>query len=202
MRFSFYKRSFIFCFCTILPSAATVTQVSAQSQQQQPALLALKTCAGELRVFDDGTVVESRRGKTTQRRLSESRMQKLREVIARRPCVKEWKETTPAPPVASKTEVKLSGLQLSSTYGNDCVLEWLSFGGGLDEIQVTIRSPEGQIGPFPVYVVCDGAKESYKKSARRHYQRLLKPVWHRFIADISKAVGSKSFLKGCDCWQS
>jgi hypothetical protein len=80
--------------------------------------------------------------------------------------------------------------------------EWLSFGGGLDEVKVTLHYLDRTLGPFPVYVVCDGANESYKKLARRNYQRFLKRNWHSFLADISKAVGGKSLVKGCNCWQS
>jgi hypothetical protein len=80
-------------------------------------------------------------------------------------------------------------------------MEWLSYGGGLDEVQVTLHYPDRTLGPFPIYVVCDGANERYKKSAQRNYQRFLKRNWHSFLADISKAVGGKSLVKGCNCWQ-
>ena len=196
MKFLFYERSFILCFCAIFCFAATVAQACAQSQQQPSVLLALKACDRELRVFDDRTVVESRRGTTTKGRLSESRMRKLRELIAGRPCIKEWQQSTSSTSALIQGEVKLS-----TTDHHDCIMEWLSAGIGLDEIQVTIRSPDEQIGPFPVYVVCDHAKEGYKKAAKINYQRFLKPNWQRFLADISKALGGATFLKGCYCWQ-
>ena len=78
---------------------------------------------------------------------------------------------------------------------------WLGAGFGLNEIKVTIRSPDDRAGPFPVYVVCDGAKERYKKFARRHYQEYLKPNRLRFLADVSKAAGAKSIIKGLDGWR-
>jgi hypothetical protein len=83
----------------------------------------------------------------------------------------------------------------------DCLMEWLSAGIGLDEVQVTFYNADGKAGPFPVYIVCDHAKEEYKNSAKRIYQSSLKPVWQQFLAEISKTVGGKSILEGCDCWQ-
>lgn len=195
MRFPFYQRSFILCLCTIFCFATTAAQAGAQSQQQ-PALLKLKACDRELMVSDDGAMVESRRRKITERRLSESQMQKLRQLIARRPCIKEWQPpTSPSPTVAPAV------VQLSTAYDHGCITDWLSSGRGLDEIQVTMASPDGQIGPFPVYVVCDHGNDRNKESAKRNYPGYLKPNWQRFIADLSKAVGSKNFLKGCYCWQ-
>lgn len=192
MKFSFYQRSFILCLCAIFCLAMIVARACAQSQQQ-PALLELKACSRELRVFDNGAVVESRGSKITERRLSDKQMKKLRQLIARRPCIKERQQQTSPPPVLAPETFKLSNTNI-----DDCTNDWLSALFGLDEIQITMHSPDGQIGPFPVYIV-DAAKEGNKKFAKRHYPRYLKPNWHRFLANISKAVGSKSFLKCCDC---
>lgn len=197
MKFTFHQRSFLLCLCTIFCLPITVARSSAQSQPP-PVLLALKACDRELRVFDDGAMIETRRGKTTQRRLSERELRKLRGLIAHRPCIMEWQQPTSPQPNSASEEVKLS-----TTSNEGCMMDWRSYiGPGLDEIQVTIPSLGSQIGTIPVYVVCDHAKESYKEAAKRDYQRYLKPNWQRFLADASKAVGSKSFLKGCYCWQS
>lgn len=198
MKFTFYKHSFRLCFCAIFCFAATGVRARAQSQQQQPVLLVLKDGLRELRVFDDGTAVESHDSKITERRLTEARMRKLREVIARRPCVREPQQqpasSTPTLVLKEITQVTLDHLEK-----DDCITSWRSsYDRGLTEIQVTIRSPAGQNETTPVYAVCDGAKEIDKKYVKRNYQSWLKPNWHRFIADASKAVGVKSFLKGCD----
>jgi hypothetical protein len=195
MKVPIYQRSFRLCLCTIFCFATNAAQAGAQNQQQ-PSLLQLKACNRELRVSEDGAMVESRRGKITERRLSESQMQKLRRLIARRPCIKEWRQPTSPPPTVAPALV-----QLSTNYDHGCIADWLSFGLGLDEIKVTMASPDGQVGPFPVYVVCDHANDRNKESAKRSYPRYLKPEWQRFISDVSKAVGSKNFLKGCYCWQ-
>jgi hypothetical protein len=78
---------------------------------------------------------------------------------------------------------------------------YLSYGLGLQEIQVTVKYPERQVGPLPLYVVCDGSKDKYKESARRNYKSYLRPNWQRFLSDVASAIGGKSLLKGCNSWQ-
>lgn len=193
--------------CAVLTLVLLFNSASAQTGELPgKVLLAFKACAGQLRVFENGAVVETRRGQTTQRQLTESQLRKLREVIERRPCQEEWKEPAPSPsPAASSspasTETKITIASVSSIMGSDCFVSWLSGGTGLDEIQVTLSTPEGQSGPFPVYTICDGASEQNKKLAKKSYPNHVKPNWQKFIADVSKTVGSKSFLKGCDCWR-
>lgn len=188
----------MFCFCAAVCLAAA-ERAGAQSQQQQrPVLLVLTNGLRELRVFDDGTTVESRDSKITERRLSEARMRKLREVIARRPCIRErQQQPAAAPPTSALKEITQA--TLDNIEKDDCLMSWRSYvPTGMTEIKVTIRSADGQTEPFPVYALCNGAKESDKKFVRRNYQKLLKPNWHRFVADASKAAAVKSFLKGCD----
>lgn len=196
MKFLFYKSSFLLCLCTIFCFAA-VAQARAPVQQQQPELLSLKACGRALRVFADGTVVETRGNKITEHRISEGQLQKLRRLVALHPCTREWQRPTSFPQPSPRGEVKIS-----TTHRSDCMMDWLSAAIGLEEIQVTIPSLDDRIGTFPVYIVCDRAKESFKKSAKRNYQRYLRTDWRSFLADVSKVVGVKSFLKGCDCWRN
>lgn len=61
------------------------------AQSQTPlAFLELKTCGRELGVYEDGKVVESRDGKTTERQLSQSRLRKLRQLMEGSPCPLLW----------------------------------------------------------------------------------------------------------------
>lgn len=194
MKVTFHKRPFILCCCATFCFAAA--EARAQSQQQ-PVLLVLKAGPRELRVFDDGTAVESiRDSKTTLRRLSEGRMRKLREVIARHPCVRE------RPPASDVSLTTLSPKDIqeavTAAEKDECRTMWRSFlARGMTEIQLTLRSPDGRSKTIPIYAVCDGAKEVDKEYVRRHYQSVLKPAWHRLVADASKVAGVRSFLKGC-----
>jgi hypothetical protein len=163
-------------------------------------LLEFKACARELRVSNDGTIVETRHAITTERHLSATQMRKLRRVIARAPCLKQWRKWQQSS--QSTAEVpKTKDLKITAVTNFDCVMEWVSAGMGLDEVQVTLYDADGKVGPLPIYTVCDHAREEYKRSARQNYPRFLKPVWLRFLAEVSKTVGGKSILEGCDCWQ-
>ena len=183
----------VFCLATIaIPSSAQTPDKSV--------LLEFKACAGELRVSNDGTAVETRHAITTERHLSATQMRKLRRVIARAPCLKEWKKWQQSS--QSTAEVPRSkDVNITAITNFDCVFEWVSAGMGLDEVQVTLYDADRKVGPLPIYTVCDHAKEEYKRSARQNYARFLKPVWLRFLAEVSKTVGGKSILEGCDCWQ-
>jgi len=179
---------------------ATTAIPSSTQTTDKTILLELDACDRKLSVSNDGTVVETRHAITNEWHLSPAQMKKLRRVIAAAPCLKQWKKwqepsqsTTEAPPTKD--------LNIAVPTNYDCLMEWLSAGIGLDEVQVTLYNPDGKVGPFPIYIVCDHAKEEYKNSARRIYQRSLKPAWQRFLAEVSKTVGGKSILEGCDCWQ-
>lgn len=204
MKFTSDKRPFMLCCCAIFCFAAAEARAQSEQprQQQQPVLLALKGSQRELRVFDDGRTVESRGDKITERRLSESRMRKLREVIARRPCARERQQQQQPPPASSPPTLVLKEMTqatIDNAMKDDCMTIVRSYiPRGMTEIMVTIHSPDGRIGTIPVYAVCDGAKEVDKEYVRRNYREDLKSNWHRFIADASKAAGVKSFLKGCD----
>lgn len=199
MKFTRQMFSSVSCLCAVIAfSLAAASPVLSQGQPPS-SLLKLKTSVREIQIFENGTVIETRNGIKTERRLSEGRMRKLQKVIARAPCQKEWGQ--PPQPLPDLSRVQSMAVQ-PGTYNGDCVSMWLSYGLGLQEIQVTLKYPERQIGPFPVYVVCDGSKKKYKESARRNYQNFLKPNWRRFIDDVVSAIGSKSILKGCNSWQS
>ena len=185
----------VFCLVTI------AIPVSAQTPDKTM-LLEFRACDRELRVSNDGTVLEKRHGVKSGWRLSPAQMRKLRRVIARAPCLKEWKKwQQPSQPTADAPKIKDSNVTAVTNF--DCVMEWLSAGIGLDEVQVTLYDADGKVGPLPIYVVCDHAREENKRSARQNYSspRFLKPVWLRFLADVSKTVGGKSILEGCNCWQ-
>jgi hypothetical protein len=185
----------VFCLVTIaIPASAQTPDKSV--------LLEFKACDRELRVSNDGTVVETRHAITTERRLSATQMRKLRRVIARAPCLEQWKKwQQPSQSTAEVPPIKDSNITAVTNF--DCVMEWLSAGIGLDEVQVTLYDADGKVGPLPIYIVCDHARAEYKRSARQNYPgpRFLKPVWLRFLAEVSKTVGGKSILEGCNCWQ-
>jgi hypothetical protein len=125
-------------------------------------------------------------------------MRKLRRVIARAPCLKQWKKWQQQSP--SNIEVRpIKELDKAASINYDCLMEWVSAGIGLDEVQVILYDADGKVGPFPVYILCDHAKEKYKNSARQNYRVL--NVWQKFLAEVSKTVGGKSILEGCECWQ-
>lgn len=194
MKFPTYPRSFRLRLGAVCCIAAIATSLCAQSQHPR-AILQLRAC-GDLQVFEDGTVVESRNGKTTKRRLSESRMRSLRQVIAGAPCANEWKQPPPPPPdLNSKLRVTVN----TNVYEDDCIMTWLGYGKGLVEVHVTLQYAEQQTGPFPVYIVCERAKQSDKDQAKRVYQRFLKRNWQRFLKDVVSATGSKGILKDCKC---
>ena len=179
---------------------ATIAIPSSAQTADKTILLNLDACDRKLKVFNDGTVVETRHAITTEWRLAPAQMKKLRRVIAGAPCLKQWKKwEQQSPSNAEVPPIKNPEIALPINY--DCLMEWLSAGIGLDEVQVTLYNADGKAGPFPVYIVCDHAKEEYKNSAKRIYQRSLKPVWQQFLAEVSKTVGGKSILEGCDCWQ-
>jgi hypothetical protein len=184
----------------LVVSLFIVAAIPVRSQSQTPSqLLKLRTSVRELQVFEDGTVVETRDGIKTTRRLSASRMRKLRQVMARVPCQKEWQQSSQ--PLPDLSRVQITAVQLG-TYNEDCLGMWLSYGLGLQEIQVTMKYPDLSTGPFPVYILCDGAKKKYKEFAKRNYKSSLRPNWHRFLNDVVSVVGGKSILKGCNAWQS
>lgn len=194
MKFLFYRRSFMLRMCAVCCVAAIATSLYAQSQHPR-AILELKAC-GDLQVFEDGTVLESRGGKKTERRLSESRMLRLRQVIAGAPWAREWKQAPAVLPDLNKLRVTVR----TNVHDDDCNLMWLSYGAGLVEVQVTLHYPERQTEVFPVYIVCERAKKIDKDQAKRYHQRSLKRNWQRFLKDVVSAADSKSILKNCKCW--
>ena len=116
--------------------AAALAPVCAAQSESPPALLGLKTCGRELRLFDDGTVVVSRDGIKTERRLSKRRMRKLRRVIAGGPCEQEWQR-----PLPTQTTPSDAQLMTSTVYVGECMGSVLSYGVGLQEVLVTRHYP-------------------------------------------------------------
>ncbi|HSS18751.1 MAG TPA: hypothetical protein VLL54_01505 [Pyrinomonadaceae bacterium] len=163
-------------------------------------LVKLDACNRKLTVSQDGRVVETRHAVTTEWNLSRGELKKLHRVIAHAPCLERWKKWQQASNSSAEVPANKS-LEIKEPASNDCLMEWLSAGIGLDEVQVTLNDADNKAGPFPVYIVCDHAKKEYKSSAGEIYQRNLKPAWQRFLVDLSKAIGGKSILEGCDCWQ-
>jgi hypothetical protein len=193
MKLSFYLRPLISRLCAGCFIAALATALCAQGQQPRP-ILELNAC-GDLQVFDDGAVVESRDGKRTERRLSEKRIRSLRRVIANAPCA-EWRRR-PATSVNSGSDTRITFNP--KPVQPDCGREWLGFGGGLIEVKITLREGERRTGPFPVYIVCERARQSTRDHAKRVYQGVLKRNWQRFLTDVVSTTDSKSILKDCKC---
>lgn len=181
-------------------SLVTIAIPSSAQTPDKTFLLKLDACDRELKVSNDGTVVETRHAIKTEWHLSPAQMKRLRRVISSAPCLKQFKEwQQPSKPNAEVSPIK--DPKITVRINDDCLMEWLSAGIGLDEVQVTLYDAGVNVGPLPIYIVCDHAKEEYKKKAREIYQRSLKPNWQRFLAEVSKTVGGKSILEGCDCWQ-
>jgi hypothetical protein len=176
--------------------AAIATSLCAQSLHPR-AILELNAC-GNLQVFEDGTVLESRDGKKTERRLSESRMRRLRQVIAGAPCPRNWAQSPPAPLDVGRIQSVPFPRKVSD---DDCNQDWLSAGIGLLEVKVTLHHQEQQV-LFPVYILCDAERKAVKAWAKRTYKGVLKRNWQRFLDEVVSAVGGKSVLKGCNCRQS
>lgn len=191
MGFPFYLRSFMLRICAACCVAASAASLCAQTQPPQ-VILELNAC-GDLKVFEDGKVLESRDGKTTERRLSESRMRSLRKTIVGAPCSMEWKQRPAAPPDLHSTP------SATVSPGSDCEFEWLGYGAGLIEVKLNLHYLEHQTGPFHIYIVCERAKQSDKDWAKRVYQRVLRRNWQRFVKDVVSATDSKSVITDCDC---
>lgn len=198
MKFKSQLFGCVLCLCCVISFLLTAAVPVRSQGQTSASLIKLKASNRAVQVFEDGSVIETEDDAKTERRLSESRMRRLREAIARIPCQKQWQQLSQPLPDLSRVQIVTVP---SGTYDEDCIGMWLSYGLGLQEIQVTLKYPERQVGPFPVYIVCDGAKDKYKESAKRNYKRYLRPNWHRFLKDVVSIIGGKSILKGCKAWQ-
>jgi hypothetical protein len=172
MKFPFYRHFHVLRFCAIYCLTAALTPVCAQSQPA-PVLLELKACAGELQVFEDGTVISKYgNGTMTERRLSQSRMRKVRQIIARGPCQKEIRTATAT---------------ADTSY---CMEAWRGYlTPGWQEVVIR-HYPDRQSVAFPVYIPCDSKKGNNPSN---------NPVWQRFLSKVVGAIGGKSILKGCKC---
>ena len=175
MKFLLNKWLFMLRLCAICCLAAEVAPVSAQSQSS-PVFFEMKACAGELRVFEDGTVITSNNdGTTKERRLSQSRMLKLRRIIARGPCQKEIRTST------------------ATADTSHCIGGWRSANAPGEQEVVIRHYPDRESEVFPVYVPCDS-----KKGSNRSYN----PIWQHFLSEVIGASGGKNILKGCKCRES
>lgn len=133
----------------------------------------MKACAGELRVFEDGTVITSNMaGKTTERRLTEGQMRKVRQIIARGPCQEEIRTST----VTAAT--------------SHCAGVWRSYNAPGEQEIVLRHYPDPQSEAFTTYVPCDR-----EKGKNRDYN----PIWQHFLSEVIEATDSKNILKGCTC---
>ena len=170
MKFPIYRSSLIMGWWVIFCLAATL--VCAQGPPS-PVFLELKACAGELQVFDDGRVISKYTdGTRIERRLSQSEMLKLRQIIARGPCQKEIRTST------ATAETSYCGGGWRSAY-------WPG------EQEVVIRHyPDPQSEAFPIYIPCDTTKEHDPGN---------NPIWQRFLSEVVGTIGGRSILKGCKC---
>jgi hypothetical protein len=158
--------------CAVGCLAAAVVPLRAQSESS-PVFFEMKACAGELRVFEDGTAITSNTdGTTTERRLTESRVLELRQIIARGPCQKEIRTST----ATAKT--------------SHCMGGWRSYNAPGEQEVVIRHYPDRESEVFPVYVPCDS-----KKGTNRSYN----PIWQHFLSEVVGAIGGKNILEGCKC---
>ena len=172
MNFLLNRWPFVLRLCAICCLAAPVAPVCAQ-RQSSPVFFEMKACAGELRVFEDGTVITSNiDGTTTERRLTESRMLKVHRIIAQGPC---------------QEETRTIG---ATTDKSHCVGMWRSFNAPGEQEVVIRHYPDRESVVFPVYVPCD----SKKGNARSN-----NPIWQHFLSEVVGAIGGKNILKGCKC---
>jgi hypothetical protein len=133
----------------------------------------MKACAGELRVFEDGTVItRNTDGTTKERRLTESRMRKVRRIIARGPCQEEIRTST------------------ANAESSHCIGGWRSYNAPGEQEVVIRHYPDPESEAFPAYVPCDS-----KKGKNRSYN----PIWQHFLSEVIEATGGKNILKGCQC---
>lgn len=149
--------------------------VFAQSQPQL-ILLELKKCERELKVFEDGKVLESRDGKKTERQLSANRLRKLRQIIASDPCPTQF-------------------------YSGDCHFQFIVSGmtpRALQELHVTHREG-GYERSSTVYIACERPTARQKEWLKRNSHEYINPKRQPFLSELAGALGGKSILKGCKC---
>jgi hypothetical protein len=155
-------------------------------------LLEVKEC-GELQIFDDGRVVESREGKKTERKLSAGQLRKLRKVIERGPCEELWRQT---PGKYEPGDLQPLPTLIVPTSNPDCHGAFRGAPFGLREVLVNRHYPDHQTGFSPVYILCETAKASNKKYARRSLKKNSR--WPRFFSDVESALGGTGIFK-CKC---
>ena len=172
--------------CVVFLIFGGVTRVCPQTPS--PALIELKTCGTELSVFDDGTVVKSRDGKKTERRLSESQMRKVRKLVASSPCEKRWRPSAQAPKKPPRGQPKF---QLVSN--DDCISVELGYGPGLQQVWITRHYANYTRGVL-AYIPC-----GYTEANSQQY---INRKWQRFLSQLVDALGAKNFLASCGCLQS
>jgi hypothetical protein len=155
----------------------------------QSPMLELKTCGRQLQVFEDGKMMVFQEGKETTRRLSVGRMRKLRRVLAESPC---WKYS-PQPSNPSADSPNNPQLRAAVMLGFDCYAPIIVSGVTPPGVQVVGAARQDTDFELRLdgYIQCGRAKKDN--------QNFINPHWQRFVLNVARALGAKSFLKSCQC---